>query len=44
MQKSALDTEVVAETLGCIFKYQEDIKRFKDDIWSDPDQRAAYLT
>lgn len=44
MQKSALDAEVVSETLGCIFKYQEDIKRFKDDIWCDPDQRTAYLT
>jgi MoxR-like ATPase len=44
MQKNSLDADVVAETLGCIFKYQEDIKRFKDDIWTDPDQRAAYLT
>lgn len=44
MQKNALDAEVVSETLGCIFKYQEDIKRFKDDIWCDPDQRTAYLT
>lgn len=44
MQKSALDAEVVSETLGCIFKYQEDIKRFKDDIWCDPDQRTAYLS
>lgn len=43
MQKNYLDADVVAETLGCIFKYQEDIKRFKDDIWTDPDQRAAYL-
>jgi MoxR-like ATPase len=44
MQKNFLDADVVGETLGCIFKYQEDIKRFKDDIWTDPDQRAAYLT
>jgi MoxR-like ATPase len=43
MQKNSLDVDVVAETLGCIFKYQEDIKRFKDGIWIDPEQRAAYL-
>ena len=35
MQRDFLDEEVVIETLGCIFKYQEDIKRFKDEIWTD---------
>lgn len=43
MHKDHLDREVVLETLGCILKYQEDIKRFKEDIWGDEEQRAAYL-
>jgi MoxR-like ATPase len=43
MQKQSIDPDVVAETLGCIFKYQEDINRFKDKIWADPGERAQYL-
>jgi hypothetical protein len=34
---------VVIETLGCILKYQEDIKTFKEEVWSDDEQRAEYL-
>jgi len=44
MQRHALDADVVAETVGCILKYQEDIKRFKEQIWTDPEQRKAFLT
>lgn len=38
-----LDKDVTMETLGCILKYQEDIEKFKKEIWADHDQRAAYL-
>ena len=44
MQRDYLDEDVVIETLGCIFKYQEDIKRFKEEIWADQETRAEYLT
>jgi MoxR-like ATPase len=43
MHREHLDEEVVMETLGCIFKYQEDIKKFKEEIWADHEQRAACL-
>jgi len=43
MQRAYLDEAVVLETLGCFFKYQDDIKRFKEEIWADPGQRAEYL-
>jgi len=43
MQRDYLDEDVVIETLGCIFKYQEDIKRFKEEIWVDQEIRAEYL-
>lgn len=43
MQRDYLDEDVVIETLGCIFKYQEDIKRFKEEIWADQGTRAEYL-
>ena len=43
MEKGRLDEGVVRETLGCILKYQDDIRRFQDEIWADADQRAAYL-
>ncbi len=38
-----LDKDVTMETLGCILKYQEDIEKFKKEIWADLDQRVAYL-
>ncbi len=37
LHKSVLDEEVVQETLGCILKYRDDIKRFKSIIWNDPE-------
>jgi len=43
MQRDYLDEDVVIETQGCIFKYQEDIKRFKEEIWADQETRAEYL-
>jgi MoxR-like ATPase len=43
MERKRLDEEVVAETLGCLLKYQEDIATFKRDVWSDSGQRASYL-
>jgi len=43
MHRHYLDEGVVMETLGCIFKYQEDIKKFKEEIWVDHEQRAACL-
>jgi len=43
MHRQHLDEGVVMETLGCILKYQEDIKTFKEEVWSDDEQRAEYL-
>ena len=43
MHRQHLDEGVVIETLGCILKYQEDIKTFKDEVWSDDKQREEYL-
>ena len=43
MQRDYLDEDVVIETLGCILKYQEDIKRFKEEIWADQETRVEYL-
>lgn len=43
MEKAYLDEDVVRETLGCFLKYQEDIGRFKQEIWADADIRAEYL-
>ena len=43
MHKKQVDEEVVIETIGCILKYQEDIKKFKEEIWSDSEQKAAYI-
>ncbi len=43
MQRTYLDDAVVLETLGCFLKYQEDIKRFKEEIWTDPEQRDEYV-
>ncbi len=43
MHRQHLDEGVVIETLGCILKYQEDIKTFKEEVWSDDEQRAEYF-
>ena len=44
LQRHALDAETVEETLGCIFKYREDIQKFKSSIWADRDKRVRLLT
>ena len=44
MNRDYLDEEVVSETLGCILKYQEDIQKFREEIWQDHEKRAAYLS
>jgi len=43
LQRPYLDEAVVLETLGCFLKYQDDIKRFKEEIWADSAQRIEYL-
>ena len=43
LHRRKLDENVVTETLGCILKYQEDIKRFKEEIWADMNRRADYI-
>lgn len=43
LHRQHLDEGVVMETLGCILKYQEDIKTFKEEVWSDDEQRAEYI-
>jgi MoxR-like ATPase len=43
MEKKYLDENVVSETLGCFLKYQEDIGRFNQEIWRNPEERNAYL-
>jgi MoxR-like ATPase len=44
MERKRLDEEVVMETLGCILKYQDDIRRFAEEVWSDPQRRQQYLS
>jgi MoxR-like ATPase len=43
IDRSYLDEAVVSETLGCILKYQDDIRKFRDEIWVDPEKQAEYL-
>jgi MoxR-like ATPase len=43
MEKRQLDERVVRETLGCILKYQDDIKRFTEEIWANGGRRAEFL-
>jgi MoxR-like ATPase len=43
MQRQHLDEGVIMQTLGCILKYQEDIKKFKEEIWADNEAQTAYL-
>jgi MoxR-like ATPase len=44
LQRHDLDEDTVEITLGCIFKYREDIQKFKSNIWTQPDQRTRLLT
>jgi MoxR-like ATPase len=43
MERKHLDEDVVQETIGCLLKYQDDIKRFNEGIWADAEQRSQYL-
>ncbi len=43
MQRDYLDEEVVMETIGCILKYQEDIQKFREEVWQNDERRKAYL-
>jgi MoxR-like ATPase len=43
MEKKHLDEQVVRETLGCILKYQDDIKRFTEEIWADGERRSEFI-
>lgn len=42
LEKSSLDEETVAETLGCILKYREDILQFQER-WKDQSFRSSVL-
>ncbi len=39
----SLEPELVEATLGCILKHQEDLRRFREQMWSSPEARAALL-
>ena len=43
LNRHALDAQVVEDTLGCIFKNQQDIQVFRGEIWGDEARREAYL-
>jgi len=43
MHAQHLDEKMVARTLGCFLKYREDVRIFREEIWSDQAQRAEYL-
>jgi MoxR-like ATPase len=43
LHANTLDQEVVEQTLGCIFKYREDIQQFRAGLWSDPGRRDDFL-
>lgn len=43
MERKNLDEDVVRETVGCILKYQDDIRRFSEEIWADREQRSQFL-
>jgi MoxR-like ATPase len=41
LERTALDEKTIAETLGCILKYREDMLYFQD-IWSRPDFKESF--
>lgn len=43
MHRNFLEEEVVRQTIGCILKYQEDIKKFYEEIWENDEERVQYL-
>ncbi len=44
LQRTCLDEDTVEKTLGCIFKYREDIQQFKSTIWAHPEKKAQLFT
>jgi MoxR-like ATPase len=44
LNRGVLNEQSVEQTLGCIFKYREDIEKFRSGIWIDPEKRAQLLT
>ena len=43
LNQGVLNEAIVEQTLGCIFKYREDIQKFRSSIWTDPDKRSQLL-
>ena len=43
MGTATLDGEIVLETLGCLLKYHEDLKKFREEIWTKQERRSVYL-
>jgi MoxR-like ATPase len=41
LERTALDEKTIAETLGCILKYREDMLYFQD-LWSRPDFKESF--
>jgi MoxR-like ATPase len=44
LHREVLEPEVIEETLGCIFKYQEDIRKFKEEVWSNQEAQSRFLS
>jgi MoxR-like ATPase len=44
LNRNILNEETVEKTLGCILKYHEDIEKFRNDIWANPDKRTQFLS
>ena len=44
MHHTFLEEAVVDATIGCILKYHEDIKKFKQEIWNNGEERSRYLS
>ena len=43
MQRDYLSEDAVMETLGCVLKYQEDMEKFKQELWADDEKRKWLL-
>ncbi len=43
MHRNFLEEEVVRQTIGCLLKYQEDIRKFNEEIWENDEERLQYL-
>ena len=44
LNRGVLDEEIVEQTLGCIFKYRQDMEKFNSSVWTDPNKRMALLS